>query len=87
VPSTPEQVAEFVQRAVPVFEEAIAAIDALEEPKALRPEMKRLVRASTKELDALRDDPSILTATEGDALPMTGTISARLRISCTQGSQ
>jgi hypothetical protein len=86
VQSTPDQVAAFVDRAVPVFEAAIAAVDALEEPKALRADVKRLVRAATKELDALRDDPSILTATQGDALPKTRKISEKLGLGCIQQS-
>ena len=82
VQSTPEQVAAFVERAVPVFSEGIAAIDALNEPRALHADVKRLVRTATKELDAVLDSPSILTETQGDALPKTGKISKKLGITC-----
>jgi hypothetical protein len=85
VQPTPEQAAAFVERAAPVFEEGIAAIDALKEPKALNADVKRLVRTATKELNALRDDPSILIATEGDALPKSSKISGDLGIKCTTG--
>jgi hypothetical protein len=85
VRATPEQAAVFVGRAVPVFAEGIAAIDALDEPKALSADVKRLVRTTTKELRAVRDNPSILIETEGNALPKSGRISAALGIKCGTG--
>jgi hypothetical protein len=85
VKPTPEQASVFVGRAVPVFEKALAAIDALEEPKALSPNIKRLVRTATRELDALSDDPTILVATEGNALPKARKLSAALGIKCLAG--
>jgi hypothetical protein len=86
VTPTPEQAAVFVGRAVPVFEEAIAAIDALDEPKALSPTVNRLVRTATKELAGVRDNPSILIETDGsNVLPKTHRISKALRITCLDG--
>jgi hypothetical protein len=83
VQPTPEQAAVFVGRAVPVFETAIAAIDALEEPKALKAGVKRFVRTATKEVDALRGDPSIFIETEGNAIPKAQKIGRTLGIKCT----
>jgi hypothetical protein len=82
VEPTPERAAAFVGRAAPVFERAIDAIDALEEPKALKAGVKRFVRTATKELDALRDDPSIFVETEGNALPKSQKIGRKLGIEC-----
>lgn len=82
VQPTPEQVAAFVERAVPVFEEGIGALVALEEPKALHADVKRLLRTATKELNALRDDPSILIETAGNAIPKTQKLSGELGIKC-----
>ena len=86
VKPTPEQAAVFIGRAVPVFDAAIAAIDALDEPKALSPTVKRLVRTATKELAVVRDNPSILIETDGsNVLPETHKISKALRITCLDG--
>jgi hypothetical protein len=83
VQATPEQAAVFVGRAAPVFEHAIDAIDALREPEALKAGVHRFVRTATKELDALRDNPSILIKTEGNALPKSQKIGRTLGIKCT----
>ena len=86
VKPTPDQAAIFIRRAVPVFEQAIAAIDALDEPKALSPTVKRLVRTATRELAGVRDNPSILIETDGsNVLPKTHKISKALRITCLDG--
>jgi len=86
VKPTPEQAAVFIGRAVPVFEEAIAAIDALDEPKAVSANVKRLVRTATKELAGVRANPSILIETDGsNLLPKTHRISEALDIGCLAG--
>jgi hypothetical protein len=85
VQPTPEQTATFVEQAVPVFNEGIVAIVALNEPEALHTDVKRLLRTATKELNALRDDPSILIETEGNAIPKTEKVAKELGIKCNTG--
>jgi hypothetical protein len=85
VKPTPEQAVAFVERAVPVFEEGIAAIDALEEPKALHADVTRFVRTAMKELDAVRDNPAIVFATEGNALPKSRKIGEKIGMKCNTG--
>jgi hypothetical protein len=81
---TPEQLSSFLDQALPVFDRAVAAIDALDEPKALKRDVKRLVAAATAELEALRTNPQLLIETEGNAIPRTTKISRKLRITCGQ---
>jgi hypothetical protein len=83
---TPEQLSSFLAQALPVFDEAVAAIEALDEPKTLKPDVKRLIAAATAELDALRANPQLLVETEGNPLPRTTKISRKLRITCGQDS-
>lgn len=55
---TPEQNAAAVRRLIPLFEQSIASIDALREPRALRRDVRQLRLAVTRSLAVLSADPT-----------------------------
>lgn len=55
---TPEQNAAAVRQFIPLFEEAIASIDALREPRALRKDVRQLRLDVTRSLAILEADPA-----------------------------
>ena len=54
---TVEQAAAFVAQAGPSIDQTIASIDALNEPKALRKDVKKFVAAENKASATMQDDP------------------------------
>ena len=54
---TPEQLAAFTEQAVPAIEQTIAAIDALNEPKALKKDVKKLVALGYEAVAGMRTNP------------------------------
>ena len=85
VQPTPAQAAALVERAALVFEEGIAAIDALEEPKSMNADVRRFVRTATRELDALRNNPSSITESDGNVFPKSHKIRKQLGAKCEDG--
>ena len=55
-----EQFGAFMEQAGPVFEQAIADIDALDEPKALKKDVKKFEVATAAVVVRLQADPSLL---------------------------
>lgn len=55
--TTREQALPYVEAAVPLYEELIDSIDSLEEPKALKKEVKKFLSALTSGVATLEDDP------------------------------
>jgi hypothetical protein len=55
---TPEQNAAAVRQLIPLFEESIASIDALREPRTLRRDVRQLRLAVTRSLAVLSADPT-----------------------------
>jgi len=54
---TAEQLAAFTEQAVPAIEQTIAAIDALNEPKALTKDVKKLVALGYEAVAGMRTNP------------------------------
>jgi len=54
---TAEQLAAFTEQAVPAIEQTIAAIDALNEPKALKKDVKKLVALGYEAVAGMRTNP------------------------------
>jgi Txe/YoeB family toxin of Txe-Axe toxin-antitoxin module len=55
-----EQAAAFADRAGPKIEQAILKIDALEEPKSLRNDVKKFLAAASEVLAKLQSDPLVI---------------------------
>jgi hypothetical protein len=72
-----EQFAAFMDQAGPVFEQALAAIDALNEPKALKKDVKKFEVATAAAVTRLQADPSLL-AGSADPFAKANKIARRL---------
>ncbi|HEU5300875.1 MAG TPA: hypothetical protein VFW06_01425 [Acidimicrobiia bacterium] len=82
-PGTPSatELAAFAAELVPVFKEAVVAIDGLKEPKALSRRVKQLKATAFEEAAAIEADPGILGLPE-DPFPGTTKIGTKLRLTC-----
>lgn len=74
-PPSDAQIEEFAQYLVSSYRELIGEIRQLEEPKADRVAIKRLLKTLSKEIDAIEDDP--LTLRSGAPFPKSGTLAKR----------
>jgi hypothetical protein len=72
-----EQFAAFMDQAGPVFEQALAAIDDLNEPKALKKDVKKFEVATAAAVIRLQADPSLL-AGSADPFAKANKIARRL---------
>ena len=72
-----EQFAAFMDQAGPVFEQALAAIDDLNEPKALKKDVKQFEVATAAAVTRLQADPSLL-AGSADPFAKANKIARRL---------
>jgi len=72
-----EQFGAFMEQAGPVFEQAIADIDALDEPKALKKDVKKFEVATAAAVARLQADPSLL-AGSSDPFAKANKIAKRL---------
>ena len=72
-----EQFAAFMDQAGPVFEQAFAAIDDLNEPKALKKDVKKFEVATAAAVIRLQADPSLL-AGSADPFAKANKIARRL---------
>jgi len=64
---TRKQFAALAKQASPLFEEALASIAALNEPKALKKDIRKFEAAVSQAVAAIQDDPSAFT--DGDENP------------------
>jgi hypothetical protein len=78
---TPEKLAAFTEQAVPAIEQTIASIDALNEPKALKKDVKKLVALGYDAVAGMRTNPG----PENDAqFARVNKIGKRLGLVCGQ---
>jgi hypothetical protein len=82
---SPELLASFGQQFVDAVRRAVASIDALAEPKALRKAVKKFTAVVETELAAVESDPSLL-GTNTDPLPKSTKAAKKLGLKkCTEG--
>jgi hypothetical protein len=72
-----EQFAAFMEQAGPVFDQAITDIDALNEPKALKKDVKKFEVATAAAVTTLQADPSLL-AGSSDPFAKANKVAKRL---------
>lgn len=81
---TPEQFAALAKQASPLFEEALASIDALNEPKALKKDFKKFEAAVSDAVAAFQDGPSAFTDGAENPFARSDKIARRLGLkACT----
>jgi hypothetical protein len=74
VPPTDAQLAAFAEFLVPAYRDLIDDLRALEEPKADRAKIKKLLKTLSKEITAIEDDPLLLRK---DPLPKSSKLAKR----------
>ena len=82
-PNTPsaDQLAAFAKQVVPVIKGAVASIDALNEPEALKDGVKDLKTAALGDATAIDTDPGILGLASSPFVK-TSTVGKRLGLTC-----
>lgn len=75
---SPEQITAYVAQSVPVIEDAVASIDALNEPKSLKRGVKKFKVAVADTLATIEADP--VTVLNGDTDPFTNANKAARKI-------
>jgi len=83
---TRKQFAALAKQASPLFEQALASIDALNEPKALKKDFKQFEAAVSEAVAAMQDGPSAFTGGAGNPFARSDKIARRLGLkACTAG--
>jgi len=77
---TPEQVAVIAQKAGPSIEQTIASIDALNEPKSLKPKVKKWIASANEAVATLQADPS--TAIDDNLFAKVNKLGKQLGVLC-----
>jgi hypothetical protein len=73
-----EQVQAFVEQFAPIIKGAIASIDALKEPAALKKDVKRFEAAANDAVAQVEANPSVLANDKSDPFAKTNKIARRL---------
>ena len=81
-----KQVDAWVERFAPIVREAIASIDALNEPKALKSAVKKFEAAASQAIEEIETDPSVAFSYEHDPFAKANKIAKKLGLkACANG--
>jgi ATP-dependent exoDNAse (exonuclease V) beta subunit len=83
---TPKQFAALAKQASPLFEEGLASIDALNEPKALKKDFKKFEAAVSEAVAAIQADPSAFTDGGENPFARSDKIAQRLGLRACTGA-
>ena len=83
---SPEQISAYVEQFVPVIEDAVASIDALNEPKSLKSGVKKFKAAVADALASVQDDPDAAFAGNNDPFANANKVARKLGLkACANG--
>jgi len=83
---SPEQVSAWVDRFAPIARKAIASINALNEPQALKSTVKKLVAATSEAVEEIETDPVAAFSYEHDPFSKVNKIARKLGLkACANG--